>query len=139
MLFVSACVITTQIVITPIASWSGRSAGSRGRRPLLSIAFGALPIRGVLHTLTTNTAFQVLDGIAAAIFGVVSVRDGRAVSRHHRGDAHPHRHRHTGPNRVRASDRKLIGEISLRLGARAKGGTGRQEQMVLVGEVDDGT
>jgi predicted MFS family arabinose efflux permease len=77
MLFMSACVITTQVVITLIASWSGRSAGSRGRRPLLLIAFGALPIRGVLYTLTTNTALlvaiQVLDGIAAAIFGVVSV------------------------------------------------------------------
>jgi predicted MFS family arabinose efflux permease len=77
MLFMSACVVTTQVVITLIASWSGRNAGSRGRRPLLLIAFGVLPIRGVLYTLTTNTALlvaiQVLDGIAAAIFGVVSV------------------------------------------------------------------
>ena len=41
------------------------------------IAFGVLPIRGVLYTLTTNTALlvaiQILDGIGAAIFGVVSV------------------------------------------------------------------
>jgi predicted MFS family arabinose efflux permease len=77
MLFMSACVVTTQVVITSIASWSGRSAGTRGRKPLLLIAFGVLPIRGVLYTLTTNAALlvaiQVLDGIAAAIFGVVSV------------------------------------------------------------------
>jgi MFS family permease len=77
MLFMSACVVTTQLVITLLAAWSGREAGTWGRKPLLLIAFGALPIRGVLYTLTTNTVLlvgiQVLDGIAAAIFGVVSV------------------------------------------------------------------
>jgi len=48
-----------------------------GRKPLLLIAFGVLPIRGVLYTLTSNTALlvaiQVMDGIGAGIFGVVSV------------------------------------------------------------------
>jgi predicted MFS family arabinose efflux permease len=77
MLFMSACVVTTQFVITLIASWSGRKARSWGRRPLLLIAFGALPIRGVLYTLTSATpllvAIQVLDGVGAGIFGVVSV------------------------------------------------------------------
>lgn len=41
------------------------------------IAFGVLPIRGVLYTLTASAALlvaiQTLDGIGAAIFGVVSV------------------------------------------------------------------
>jgi hypothetical protein len=36
-----------------------------------------LPIRAVLYTLTTNTvalvAIQILDGVGAGIFGVVSV------------------------------------------------------------------
>jgi predicted MFS family arabinose efflux permease len=77
MLFMSACVVTTQLVITVLASWSGRKAGTWGRKPLLLIAFGVLPIRGVLYTLTSNTvllvAIQVLDGIGAGIFGVVSV------------------------------------------------------------------
>jgi predicted MFS family arabinose efflux permease len=77
MLFMSACVITTQLVVTLLASWSGRKAGIWGRKPLLLIAFGILPLRAVLYTLTTNTvllvAIQVMDGIAAAIFGVVSV------------------------------------------------------------------
>jgi MFS family permease len=69
--------VTTQLVITLIASWSGRRAGSWGRKPLLLIAFGVLPIRGVLYTLTGNVelllAIQILDGIGAGIFGVVSV------------------------------------------------------------------
>jgi predicted MFS family arabinose efflux permease len=77
MLFMSACVITTQLVITLLASWSGRKAGTWGRKPLLLIAFGVLPIRGVLYTLTANkallVAIQVLDGVGAGIFGVVSV------------------------------------------------------------------
>jgi MFS family permease len=77
MMFMSACVVTTQFVITIIAAWSGRKAGSWGRKPLLLIAFGVLPIRAVLYTLTGNTvalvAIQILDGIGAGIFGVVSV------------------------------------------------------------------
>jgi len=77
MLFMSACVVTTQFVITLLSSWSGRKAGTWGRKPLLLIAFGVLPIRGILYTLTSNTellvAIQVLDGIGAGIFGVVSV------------------------------------------------------------------
>jgi len=76
-MFMSARVVTTQFVITLIASWSGRTAGTWGRKPLLLIAFGVLPIRGVLYTLTSSTsllvAIQVLDGIGAGIFGVVSV------------------------------------------------------------------
>jgi MFS family permease len=77
MLFMSACVVTTQLVVTLLATWCGRKAGSWGRKPLLMIGFGILPIRAVLYTLTSNTellvAIQILDGIAAAIFGVVSV------------------------------------------------------------------
>src|ERR1035438_2852791 len=77
MMFMSACVVTTQLVITLLASWSGRKAGTWGRKPLLLIAFGVLPVRAVLYTLTHNTgelvAIQILDGVAAGIFGVVSV------------------------------------------------------------------
>jgi predicted MFS family arabinose efflux permease len=77
MMFMSACVVTTQLVITVLASWSGRKAGSWGRKPLLLIAFGALPVRAVLYTLTHHTvalvAIQILDGVGAGIFGVVSV------------------------------------------------------------------
>jgi predicted MFS family arabinose efflux permease len=77
MLFMSACVVTTQTVITLLASWSGRKAGSGGRKPLLLIAFGVLPVRGLLYTLTHETALlvaiQMLDGIGVGIFGVVSV------------------------------------------------------------------
>jgi MFS family permease len=77
MMFMSACVVTTQMVIALIASWSGKKAGQWGRKPLLLIAFTVLPIRGVLYTFTDNAtsliAIQILDGVGAGIFGVVSV------------------------------------------------------------------
>lgn len=77
MMFMAACVVTTQFVIATLSYWTGQKASVWGRKPLLLIAFGVLPVRGVLYTLTTNTAalvsIQVLDGVAAGIFGVVSV------------------------------------------------------------------
>jgi predicted MFS family arabinose efflux permease len=77
MAFMSACVITTQLTITLLATQWGRLAGTLGRKPLLLIAFAVLPIRAVLYTLTSNpsalVAIQILDGVGAGIFGVVSV------------------------------------------------------------------
>ena len=77
MMFMSACVVTTQFTITLLAAWAGSMAGSWGRKPLLLIGFGVLPLRGVLYTLTTSVyllvGIQVLDGIGAGLFGVVSV------------------------------------------------------------------
>jgi len=76
-LFMGACIIVTQITISIIAVWVSRKAASWGRKPLLLLGFGVLPIRGVLYTLTAYTPFlvgiQVLDGIANAIYLVVGV------------------------------------------------------------------
>jgi MFS family permease len=75
--FMSACIIVTQVVIMCFASAIGRFANLHGRKPLLMLGFGVLPIRAVLYTLTHNTesliAIQLLDGVANAIFGVVSI------------------------------------------------------------------
>jgi MFS family permease len=75
--FMSACIIVTQVVIMCFAPAIGRFANLHGRKPLLMIGFGVLPIRALLYTLTHNTesliAIQLLDGVANAIFGVVSI------------------------------------------------------------------
>ena len=75
--FMSACIIVTQCVIAVSAASVGRLAGSVGRKPLLLLGFGVLPVRGVLYSLTHVTgaliAIQLLDGVANAIFGVVSI------------------------------------------------------------------
>jgi predicted MFS family arabinose efflux permease len=74
--FMSASIVVTQLVITLTATWIGRAA-AKGRKPLLRLGFGVLPIRGVLYTLThavgALVAIQALDGIANAIFGIVSI------------------------------------------------------------------
>ena len=75
--FMSACIIVTQLVIALSAAWIGGRAGTKGRKPLLLLGFGVLPIRGVLYTLTHTTgaliAIQSLDGVANAVFGIVSI------------------------------------------------------------------
>lgn len=75
--FMSACIIVTQVVIMCFAPAVGRFANLHGRKPLLLIGFGVLPIRALLYTLTHNTesliAIQLFDGVANAIFGVVSI------------------------------------------------------------------
>jgi len=75
--FMSACIIVTQIVIMFSASTIGRFANLHGRKPLLMVGFGVLPVRAFLYTLTHNTgyliAIQLLDGVANAVFGVVSI------------------------------------------------------------------
>jgi MFS family permease len=75
--FMSACILVTQVVIMCFAASIGRFANVHGRKPLLMAGFGVLPIRAILYTLTHNTesliAVQILDGVANAIFGVVSI------------------------------------------------------------------
>jgi len=75
--FMSACVMVTQFVIAVTAVFIGRKAAVWGRKPLLLVGFGVLPIRGVLYTLTSSVplliGIQLLDGVANTIFGVVSV------------------------------------------------------------------
>ena len=75
--FMSACIIVTQLVIAVSAAWIGKRAAAKGRKPLLLLGFGVLPIRGVLYTLTHAVgaliAIQTLDGVANAIFGIVSI------------------------------------------------------------------
>jgi succinate dehydrogenase/fumarate reductase cytochrome b subunit len=52
--FMAACIIVTQLVIAISAAWIGRRAAAKGRKPLLLIGFGVLPIRGVLRRVTVS-------------------------------------------------------------------------------------
>ncbi len=73
----SACIIAAQMVMIPVAHLSGKFGSSWGRKPVFLIGFVILPIRGLLYTLSANPFFivgvQLLDGIGAGIFGVLSV------------------------------------------------------------------
>ena len=75
-LIVSALIVLPQIVVAALAPWVGREANNLGRRPLLLIGFGALPVRALLFALIPEPrallAFQLLDGVSGAVIGVLT-------------------------------------------------------------------
>jgi len=72
----SCCIIAAQLVMLPIALFAGRKADRWGRKPILLIGFGILPVRAFLYTLSNDngwlSAVQLLDGVGAGIFGVLT-------------------------------------------------------------------
>jgi predicted MFS family arabinose efflux permease len=74
--YMSACIIVAQLVMIPVSYLTGKLA-PKGRKRLLLFAFAVLPIRGLLYTLTGDpillVAIQILDGVGAGIFGVLSI------------------------------------------------------------------
>jgi MFS family permease len=72
----SSCIIAAQIIMLPIALWVGRTADTWGRKPILLIGFGILPIRAALYTFSDDSAWllgvQLLDGVGAGIFGAIT-------------------------------------------------------------------
>lgn len=76
-LYMSACIVAAQLVMIPVAILAGKLADPWGRKPLFLIGFGVLALRGVLYTLGKGALYlisvQSLDGVGAAIFGVLWV------------------------------------------------------------------
>lgn len=74
--YMSACIIVAQVIMIPVSYITGRLA-PQGRKRLLLIGFAVLPIRGLLYTMTDAPTFlvaiQILDGVGAGIFGVLSI------------------------------------------------------------------
>jgi MFS family permease len=75
--FMSACILLAQAVMVPVAMVTGRLANTWGRKGPFLIGFAVLALRGVLYTMGHQAAYllavQSLDGIGAAIFGVLWV------------------------------------------------------------------
>jgi predicted MFS family arabinose efflux permease len=74
----SACIICAQLVMVGVAWAVGKAMQAGiGRKPIFLVALAVLPIRGLLFSFTTNpvgvVAIQLLDGVAAGIFGVIAV------------------------------------------------------------------
>jgi MFS family permease len=67
--------IVPQIFVAMMAQWTGRLARNRGRRPLLLLGFGALPVRALLFALIAEPAIlvtvQIPDGISGIMLGVL--------------------------------------------------------------------
>jgi MFS family permease len=72
----SSCIIAAQLIMLPVALAVGRTADRIGRKPILLVGFGVLPVRALLYTFSNNTAWliavQLLDGVGAGIFGAIT-------------------------------------------------------------------
>ncbi|MEX3556776.1 MAG: MFS transporter [Burkholderia gladioli] len=74
-LVIAACIIVPQAIVAMLSPWVGRSAQRWGRRPILLLGFAALPVRALLFAGVGSpyllVPVQMLDGISAAVFGVM--------------------------------------------------------------------
>jgi MFS family permease len=74
-LIIAACIVGPQIITALLSPWAGRAAQAWGRRPILLLGFGALPLRGILLAEVDDpyliVAVQLFDGFGAAVFGVL--------------------------------------------------------------------
>ncbi len=76
-IYMSACIVMSQLVMIPVALASGRLADYIGRKPIFLVGFLALIARGLLFALSKNPNYLVgveaLDGIGTGISGVLTV------------------------------------------------------------------
>jgi MFS family permease len=78
-------VLSAQMVMVPVAWASGKLCDSWGRKPVMAIAFWALPLRILSYTLAHNphmvVFLQALDGIGAGIYSVAIVAFAAELTR----------------------------------------------------------
>ena len=74
-ILVATAIVVPQFIVAVLSPSVGQKAQQWGRRPLLILGFGALAIRGALFTLVVDpymlVAVQLLDGVSAAVLGVL--------------------------------------------------------------------
>jgi MFS family permease len=75
-LFTAAMVVVPELVTALLAAWVARRAQDWGRKPLLLLGFGALPLRAVLFVLAPGPALvvaaQATGGLTSAIIGIMT-------------------------------------------------------------------
>jgi MFS family permease len=74
-LLIAACIVLPQIIVALASPAVGRFAERYGRRIVLMIGMGMLPLRCLLFATSQNptllVAVQAFDGVAAASFGIM--------------------------------------------------------------------
>ncbi len=74
-LIIAACIVVPQAVVAVSSPLVGRRAMLWGRRTVLLVGWSALPVRAALFAILPAPALivtaQALDGISAAVFGVM--------------------------------------------------------------------
>lgn len=74
-IIIAACIVVPQAIVALLSPWVGRAAEKVGRKRLLMLGWGALPLRGVLLAVLPGSwpliAGQAVSGVSAAVFGVL--------------------------------------------------------------------
>jgi MFS family permease len=74
-LIIAACIVVPQFVVAVMSPWVGRAAQKIGRKRLMLLGWGALPLRGLLLAVLPGAwplvMGQAVSGISAAVFGVL--------------------------------------------------------------------
>jgi MFS family permease len=74
-LIIAACIVVPQFIVAILSPWVGRVAQKVGRKRLLLLGWGALPLRGLLLAVLPGAwplvMGQAVSGISAAVFGVL--------------------------------------------------------------------
>ena len=76
-LVMAVLIVVPQVIVALLAPWVGRTANACGRRPLLLIGLGVVPVRAALFALTTDpvllVVIQMMDGLSGATLGVLTM------------------------------------------------------------------
>ena len=74
-LIIAACIVVPQMIVAVMSPWVGRMAAKFGRKRLLLLGWGALPLRGLLLAVLPGSwplvMGQAVSGLSAAVFGVM--------------------------------------------------------------------
>jgi predicted MFS family arabinose efflux permease len=74
-LIIAACIVVPQVIVALCSPWVGRAAERIGRRRLMLLGWGALPLRGLLLAVLPGSwplvVGQAVSGVSAAVFGVL--------------------------------------------------------------------
>jgi predicted MFS family arabinose efflux permease len=74
-LIIAACIVVPQCIVAMMSPWVGRAAEKIGRKRLLLLGWGALPLRGLLLAVLPGSwplvMGQAVSGVSAAVFGVL--------------------------------------------------------------------
>jgi MFS family permease len=75
-LIIAACILVPQALVALLSPLTGRAAERWGRRAVLMVGFSVLPVRALLLATATDpfwiVPIQALDGVGAAVFGVLT-------------------------------------------------------------------
>jgi MFS family permease len=74
-IIIAACIVVPQAFVALLSPWVGRAAAKFGRKRMLLLGWGALPLRGLLLAVLPGAwplvAGQAISGLSAAVFGVL--------------------------------------------------------------------